>query len=349
VLFSGCVPLAKSGSTKEHETKPNLHETKFASATPEPTQLTKPEPLMTTIKHGYANVNGIRLHYAETGSGDNLVILLHGFPEFWYSWRKQLIALSAEFHAVAPDMRGYNLSDKPARIEDYKIDKLADDVVGLMDHFGAAKAMIVGHDWGAGVAWAVAQKYPERVAKLAVLQVPILAAWRANLTFKQFLRSWYMFFFQLPRVPEWLIRLRNLDALNKTFQERVGRKGSFTDEEVELYKEAARQPGALTAAINYYRANVFDRFFSKRSAPSTKGNRPRVRVPTLFIYGEQDFAIIPETVKDLDKYIDGEYRELRIPDSGHWVQNEAPEEVNNALLEFLRSETRPATRAQTNG
>ncbi len=299
---------------------------------------------MTTITHGDANVNGIRLHYAESGEpggGDHLVILLHGFPEFWYSWQKQLQALGRSFHVVAPDMRGYNLSDKPPRVADYKIDELVADVIGLIDHFGAKQAAIVGHDWGAGVAWAVAQKYPERVSKLAVLQVPLLAAWRANLTFKQLLRSWYMFFFQIPRVPEWLIRRQDFRAIERTFSERVARKNSFTTADIARYKEAARQPGALTGAINYYRANVFDRFVSRsreggasRAGDANK-HRGGVRVPTLFIYGEQDFAILPATVRGLEKYIDAYYREVRIPDSGHWVQNEAPAEVNAALLEFL--------------
>ena len=293
---------------------------------------------MTPITHAYANVNGIRLHYAEAGSGDNLVILLHGFPEFWYSWQKQLHALSGSFHVVAPDMRGYNLSDKPSRIEDYKIDKLVADVVGLIDHFGAKQAAIVGHDWGAGVAWAVAQKHPERVSKLAVLQVPIAAAWRANMSLRQLLRSWYMFFFQIPRLPEWLISRQNFRAIERTFTEKLGRKNSFTGEDVERYKEAARQPGALTGAINYYRANVFDRLFArKREGEASKGDG-RVRVPTLFIFGELDFAILPATVRGLEKYIDADYREVRIPDSGHWVQNEAPAEVNAALLEFLKSD-----------
>src|SRR5687767_2793536 len=182
---------------------------------------------MTSISHGYANVNGIRLHYAETGGGSDLVILLHGFPEYWYSWRHQLIALGRSFHVVAPDMRGYNLSDKPARVEDYRIDVLVADVVGLIDHFGSGKAAIVGHDWGAGVAWAVAQRHPDRVSKLAVLQVPPAAAWRSNITFRQLLRSWYMLFFQLPRIPEWAIGRNNLAALDKTFKETVGRKGTF--------------------------------------------------------------------------------------------------------------------------
>src|SRR5882672_11288747 len=146
---------------------------------------------MTTITHGYANVNGIRLHYAEAGSGNNLVILLHGFPEFWYSWRHQLEVLGKNYHVIAPDMRGYNLSDKPTEVEEYRIDRLVADVVSLIDHFGVTQAAVVGHDWGAAVAWVVAQKHPERVSKLAVLQVPIAAAWRANLTLKQFLLSWY--------------------------------------------------------------------------------------------------------------------------------------------------------------
>ena len=168
---------------------------------------------MTTITHGFADVNGIRLHYAEAGGGDKLVILLHGFPEFWYSWKKQLDALSGSFHVVAPDMRGYNLSDKPARVEDYKIDELVADVVGLIDHFGAKQAAVVGHDWGAGVAWAVALKHPERVSKLAVLQVPIAAAWRDNMSLRQLLRSWYMFFFQIPWLPEWLISRQDFRAI----------------------------------------------------------------------------------------------------------------------------------------
>lgn len=312
-------------------------------------QETKTESSPSSIRHGYASVNGIRLHYAEAGCGDNLVILLHGFPEFWYSWRKQLDALSGSFHVIAPDLRGYNLSDKPSRVEDYKIDKLVADVLGLIDLFGAKQAAIVGHDWGAGVAWALAQKHPERVSKLAVLQVPLQAAFRANLTFKQLLRSWYMFFFQIPRLPEWLIRLQNFRAIEDTFTKKIFRKNTFTPEEVERYKEAARQPGALTGALNYYRANVFDRLFPRKREGNVSQSNGRVRVPTLFIFGEKDFAIIPASVRGLDKYIDGYYREVRIPDSGHWVQNEAPAEVNAALLEFLTTEITVRARVVVTG
>jgi pimeloyl-ACP methyl ester carboxylesterase len=299
------------------------------------------------ITHHHASINGISLHYAETGSGENLVILLHGFPEFWYSWRHQLTALGNKYHVVAPDMRGYNLSDKPARVSDYRIEVLVEDVVDLIKHCGVDKAAIVAHDWGAAVAWAVAQKYPERVSKLAILQVPPATVWRANLSLRQLLRSWYMFFFQLPWIPEYVIGLNSFAALDRTFIETVARKGTFSDADIELYKEALSWPGALTAAVNYYRANV-RRLMSRRNASRTReptapddetktdeASDGRIRVPTLFIYGEQDFAIIPATVRGVGDHIDAPYRELRIADSGHWVQNEAAEEVNAALLGFL--------------
>ncbi|MEK6281055.1 MAG: alpha/beta hydrolase [Acidobacteriota bacterium] len=300
---------------------------------------------MTSISHGYAHVNGIRLHYAESGSGDNLVILLHGFPEFWYSWRHQLKALGERFHVVAPDMRGYNLSDKPPRVEDYRIEVLVEDVIGLINHFDAEKASIVAHDWGAGVAWAVAGKYPHRVSRLVVLQVPPAAVWRANMTLHQLLRSWYMFFFQLPRIPEWALRRKGLAALERTFKESPNRKDAFTDADIELYKEGMRQPGALSAALNYYRANVMDWLMSGRSKSVTQKVSSRVRVPTLFIFGEQDFAILSATVRGIEDYIDAPYREIRIADSGHWVQNEAASEVNAAIIEFL-SEDLPGVALQ---
>jgi pimeloyl-ACP methyl ester carboxylesterase len=289
-----------------------------------------------TIDHGFADVNGVRLHYVECGSSnDRLVILLHGFPEFWYSWRHQLPVLGAAgCHVVAPDMRGYNLSDKPARVEDYRIEFLVADVLGLIKHFGQSQAAIIAHDWGAGVAWAVAQRHPSAVSRLAALQVPMPVAWRDNMTLRQFLSSWYMFFFQLPRVPEWWASRNDFARIERMYRETIVRPGAFTDEDIAAYKDALRQPGALTSSINYYRANVL-RSLLRGGAETPKDTDGRIRVPTLFIYGEQDIAVIPSTVRDLGRFIDAPYRELRIPDSGHWVQNEAVAEVNSALLEFL--------------
>jgi pimeloyl-ACP methyl ester carboxylesterase len=292
--------------------------------------------LDSSIRHGYAQIGGVRLHYAERGSGGRLVILLHGFPECWYSWRHQLMALGERYTVVAPDMRGYNLSDKPARVEDYKINLLVDDVLGLVRHFGHEQAAIVGHDWGAGVAWAVAQMHPEYVWKLVAMQVPPMAAWCANITLRQALRSWYMLFFQLPRVPEWLMSAKNYAFVERTFKKTVARPGTFTDTDIAVYKKALREPGALTAAINYYRANAFS-LFLKRNRGQEEISDGRIRVPTLFIYGEQDHAVIPETVRDVKSYVDAPYREVRIKQSAHWVQNEAVEEVNAALQSFLAS------------
>ncbi len=287
-----------------------------------------------SIRHGYAQIGGVRLHYAERGSGERLVILLHGFPECWYSWRHQLMALGESYTVVAPDMRGYNLSDKPARVEDYKINLLVDDVLGLIRHFGKKQATIVGHDWGAAVAWAVAQRHPEYVWKLAALQVPPMAAWRANMSLRQALRSWYMLFFQLPRVPEWLMSANDYAFVERAFKKTVARPGTFTDTDIAVYKKALREPGALTAAINYYRANAFS-MFMKRKREREELSDGRIRVPVLFIYGEQDHAIVPETVRDVKSYVDAPYREVRIKQSAHWVQNEAVAEVNAALQSFL--------------
>ncbi len=287
----------------------------------------------TEIRHGYAQVGDVRLHYAECGAGDRLVVLLHGFPECWYSWRKQLPALGERYRVVAPDMRGYNQSDKPGRVEDYRMSRLVDDVTGLIRHFGASEAAVVGHDWGGAVAWAVAQHYPDYVWKLASLQTPPSAVWARNLTLKQFLRSWYMLFFQLPAIPEWWIARDDLAGLAKAFRS-TSRPGTFTDEDIAVYKSAMREPGALTAAINYYRAN-FRSFFGRGFGDREIKTHERVRVPTLFVYGERDFAILPETVAGIADYVDAPYTELRLGRSNHWVQQESPAEVNAALLRFL--------------
>ncbi|HVF56425.1 MAG TPA: alpha/beta hydrolase [Pyrinomonadaceae bacterium] len=291
-------------------------------------------PLESSIRHGYAQIGDVRLHYAEHGSGERLVLLLHGFPECWYSWRHQLTALGEGYRVVAPDLRGYNLSDKPPRVEDYRVEKLADDVTGLVRHFGAREAAVVGHDWGAAVAWAVAQKNPEYVWKLVAMQVPPPAAWAKNITLRQLLRSWYMFFFQLPRLPEWWIARDDFASLNKMYRT-TARRGTFSDEDVEIMKSAMREPGALTASVNYYRANLRAMLERRRARPDADADDGRVRVPTLFIFGERDFAIIPETVRGVGDYVDAPYTEVRLTKSNHWVHQEFPNEVNAALKSFL--------------
>jgi pimeloyl-ACP methyl ester carboxylesterase len=295
------------------------------------------------IRHGYAQVGDVRLHYAEAGEvGRPLVLLLHGFPEFWYSWRHQLAALGGRFHVVAPDLRGYNLSDKPARVEDYRIARLMDDVTGLVRHFGARRAAIVGHDWGAAVAWAVAEFFPDYVSKLAALQVPPPAVWAANMTWRQALASWYMLFFQLPRLPELWLGGSDFARLARTFKA-TARRGTFTDTDIALYKESLRRTDAATGAttlaagVNYYRANLpmlresFVAYLKGRGA----GAAPRVRVPTLFVYGERDPFLLPQTTRGVGAYVAAPYSEVRLARAGHWVQQEYANEVNAALLGFL--------------
>jgi pimeloyl-ACP methyl ester carboxylesterase len=284
---------------------------------------------MNEINFGYAQIGAVNLHYAKAGEGETLVILLHGFPEFWYSWRHQITALSDEYTVVAPDMRGYNLSDKPSKINDYSIDKLVDDVTGLIRHFGRDQAVIVGHDWGAAVAWAVALKHPEYVSKLVAMQVPPASVWRKNQTLKQFLASWYMFFFQIPALPEWLLSRNDYALLENALRNTTAEKDVFQFDDIVAYRKSWREAFALTGMLNYYRANVIRRFISKSDTDK------KIKVPTIFIYGEKDQAVLPETVKGVGEAVEAPFEEFRIPYSGHWVQNEAKDTVNEILRDFL--------------
>ena len=284
----------------------------------------------TDFRHDYAQIGGVRLHYVTAGAGERLVILLHGFPEFWYSWRHQIAALSDEYTVVAPDLRGYNLSDKPASIYDYQIENLVDDVTGLIRHFNRDNAAIIGHDWGAAVAWATALRHPEYVWKLCAMQVPPTSVWRKNQSLRQALASSYMLFFQIPVLPEWLLSLNDFAAIEKGFKTTEAEELVFTDEVIEEYKKSWRETGALTAAINYYRANVFRLFIGRGNDAENK-----IKVPTLFVYGEKDPFVLPETVRDVSQAINAPYSEFRLANAGHWVQQEAAEDVNEVLVDFL--------------
>ncbi|MCS6925292.1 MAG: alpha/beta hydrolase [Candidatus Binatia bacterium] len=282
------------------------------------------------MQHGTAYVNNIRLHYVTQGVG-KLVILLHGFPEFWYSWRHQIPILAQHFRVVAPDMRGYNDSEKPKGVASYRLDLLTADVLGLVRAFGEERAIIVGHDWGGGVAWAFAAQYPQATERLVVLNCPHPHAFQKHLrtNLRQLRRSWYIFFFQLPWLPELAVRLTLRRFVEQAFRGMAIRKEAFSDEDLQRYVEALQKPGALTAGINYYRAAFrgFLRHGARRFPPIT--------CPTLLIWGEEDIALGKELTYDMEPYFTHRFAIKYIPQCSHWVQQEQPELVTQYLLEFL--------------
>jgi epoxide hydrolase 4 len=271
-------------------------------------------------------VNGVRLHCVVEGEGP-LVLLLHGFPETSRAWRKQIPALAKRFRVVAPDLRGYGGSDKPKGIAAYRIPVLADDIAALIHAFDAERAHVVGHDWGGAVAWATAMEHPEAVDRLVVLNCPhplVLArALRSN--WAQVRKSWYIFAFQLPWVPEWALRRNGARALKGTLRRFTKRPDTFSEGALDEYARAFSAPGAATAAINYYRAAV-------RSPASMR--MKMVRASTL-IWGEDDVALGIELTRGMEGLLEREPRVEYLPDTGHFVMEERPEVVNRLLLEFL--------------
>ena len=296
--------------------------------------------------HGRAMLDDIGLHYVETGEwGDPLVLLLHGFPEFWYSWRHQLPALAdAGFHAVAPDLRGYNRSAKPTDVSAYRMDRLVGDVAGLIEHFGHDAAHVVGHDWGGGVAWELAIRRPAVLESLTVLNMPHPAAYKRELlTPEQLGKSWYVLLFLLPRVAEWLFRYGDFALLDRLFRDGPVNSDAFTDRDIVRYKRAFGRPGALTAALDYYRALVPDfaaRMVRESLDPRFDGPATStvIEVPTLLLWGEQDPAVAVATTEGLDQWVP-DIRIERLPETSHWVQNDAPDRVNERLVGFLTEES----------
>lgn len=274
--------------------------------------------------------NGIRLNVVQAGPEDGpLIILLHGFPEFSYSWRKLMpLLVSSGYRVWAPDQRGYNLSDKPDGIDPYRIDELAADVVGLIDAANRKQAILIGHDWGAGVAWWVAGKYPERISRMVVMNVPhgrVMQKFiRGN--FGQLLKSWYIFFFQIPWLPEELARMGNWRMLVKSL-EGTSHPGTFSDEDFDQYRKAWSQPGALRSMLNWYRAFV--------QRPPARPEKSRISVPTMLIWGKLDSALSSDMAQpSIDLCDNG--RLVFIEDATHWVHHEKLERVNDLVNEFLR-------------
>lgn len=281
------------------------------------------------LRHRMVTTNSIRLHAVEAGPEDGpLLIFLHGFPETWYCWRKQIAPFAeAGFRVLAPDQRGYNTSDKPRGVRAYGMDDVVRDAVGLIDEAGREKAYVVAHDWGGMAAWWLALKHPGRIERLAILNCPHPKVIRRHLRNnpKQRKRSWYMFFYQLPWLPERTLSKDGYKYLEKALKW-TSRRGTFTDDDIRVYREAWAQPGALTAMLNWYRAGL-------RARPKPPPS-PRVTVRTLLIWGMKDRFLGEELAQpSLDLCDHG--RLARIEEATHWLQHEEPERVNALIGDFF--------------
>src|SRR5687768_2363760 len=281
------------------------------------------------LEHSYIETNGIRLHVVQAGPQSGTpVVLLHGFPEFWYGWRLQIPALvEAGCRVIIPDQRGYNLSDKPEGVKTFSMDELVKDVIGLIDALGYEKVNLVGHDWGAAVAWVVANQHPERLHRLGILNVPHPEVMKRFLKrdLEQLRRSWYILFFQLPWLPEALMRAQNWSAMIRALRD-SGKAHTFTDADIEKYKEAWSQPGALTAMLNWYRAAA------RYQMPDMKD--ALIRVPTLMMWGMKDVALSHRLARPSMDYCE-EGNLILFPEATHWVQLDEAEAVNHYLADFL--------------
>lgn len=297
------------------------------------------------LKDKYLKVNGVRLHCVTAGKGP-LILFLHGFPEFWYAWKNQLSEFSKDHLAVAPDLRGYNLSDKPSDLDQYRMSHLVEDIRALADRFSRRKKFIlVGHDWGGAVAWSFAIAHPDYLKKLVIVNAPhpgifarLLSSDPAQQTASQ-----YMLMFRSSQAE------KTLSENNYAFLEKivlsVGLKsGVFTEEDKAVYLKAWSQPGALTGGLNYYRANRVGPPAPGQGAdskgPST-GNfavDPAllvVKTPTLVIWGEKDTALLTQNLDGLDEFVP-HLSIKRVPEGSHWVIHEKPAEVNASIRDFIR-------------
>lgn len=270
-------------------------------------------------------MSSLELHRVEAGNGP-VVILLHGFPEFSYAWRKQIPALTAAgFRVIAPDLRGYNLSPKPDDVASYHLLEVVRDIAGLIVASGSAPCVVVGHDWGGIVGWLLAMTHPDVVSKLIVMNSPHPVPYSRELrrSGEQKLRAAYQLFFAMPVIPEIVLRLA-LPALMR-------RTAHLTDEELIEYKRAWRQPGALRGMLGYYRA-------LKRYRRDIRTLIKRIDIPTMLIWGERDPVFIRATTENFNEWVP-DLRIERIAEAGHFVQSDAPEKVNALLLQFLHEGT----------
>ncbi len=277
----------------------------------------------------WIEANGQTFEVAQSGEGKRLALCLHGFPELHYSWRFQIPLLVEQGYRVwAPNMRGYGGSSKPATVRDYALDHLCADVAALIDASGAEEVTLIAHDWGAIVAWAFAIQKIRPLNRLIIMNVPHPMVGRREIRhWRQLRRSWYIFFFQIPWLPEFLISRRKGEAIRGAFSNMAQDQSNFSDKVLDVFAKAALRPGSLTAMLNYYRALV-------RHRGVVDLEDRQLDTPTLMIWGEEDSALNIKCTEGTEQWVPN--LELhRLSGVSHWVQQEAPEKVNAILRDWL--------------
>lgn len=284
------------------------------------------------IAHEFVDAGEMRFHVATCGAGEDLALCLHGFPECWYSWRNQIPLLAGLGYRVwAPDLRGYGTTSKPRGIRNYSVEALMADVGELIDASGARTVTLLGHDWGGIIAWFFAIRRVRRIDRLIVMNAPNpFAAEPAFRTWEQRRKSWYALFFQLPWIPELLLRARDYRAVGEAMRATSVDPERFPDEVLAVFREAAAQPGALTGMLNYYRAFVRGGGWKRQQALGPES----IAAPTLLIWGEQDVALSMATTAGTEAYVD-DYTAKFLPGASHWVQQDAPDAVAEILTSWL--------------
>jgi pimeloyl-ACP methyl ester carboxylesterase len=293
-------------------------------------------PKENMFEHKYADVNNVRLHYVIAGRG-RLIVFLHGFPEFWYAWKNQLAEFGRDYQAVAPDMRGYNLSSKPADVAQYRTRYLIEDIRALAEHLGHKKLILVAHDWGGGVAWPFAMRHPEYVDKLIIINAPHPVIFVRELRDDPAQRkaSQYILAHRTVGAEDMLARDNYALLLNSVLKDGIER-GYFTEEDKKAYIGAWSQPGALTGGLNYYRAAHLGSFTGESDdSLSADPSLFEVRTPTLVIWGEKDRYLLAGNLEGLEKYVPN-LTVKRIADGSHWVIHEKPALVNSYIREFIK-------------
>jgi len=291
---------------------------------------------MEALRYQTVSANGIDFNVAVAGSGERLALCLHGFPESSFSWRFQLPLLARLGYLVwAPDLRGYGRSSRPIGVRAYSLENLEADVAALIEASGAKQVLLIGHDWGALIAWYYAMFGRLPISRLIVMNVPHPKLAEKGLgTRRQLAKSWYIFFFQLPWIPEWLLARNHCAAIAHAFRGMAVDKTRFPDEVLRVYRDAAAVPGALSAMLNYYRALL------RGLRRTRQRGTPRIEMPTLMIWGEVDAALGKELTFGTDEYV-GDLTLRYLPGVSHWVQQEAPETVNGMIEAWLLGNSVP--------